>query len=231
MSLIRFASNLKSIISFAYLKRKKQLWNSLCFKSVGKQSSFIASVEELKLGKLCSLKWEQIHFPKVNSRRYLLYSTQSFRNLFGVTYCLNSSKPIAIVRKQTLVFRFGKWRNMENVYRAPLSIFSVSSHHIREQWRSQTLLEEKTRRKHMKNFNVRPVWQREWMYTWYIYISVQHFVIHHCLAWKCSDPNCPSQGVFPSSAIQALPSMSRINGYLYWSNCRAPWHYPLDFYG
>ena len=37
--------------------------------------------------------------------------------------------------------------------------------------------------------------------TFDLYISIQHFVIHHCLAWKCCDPSCPSQGVLPSKLL------------------------------
>ena len=51
--------------------------------------------------------------------------------------------------------------------------------------------------------------------------SVQHFSVHYCSCWQYSDPRRPSQGVFPSSAVQTLVNMSGHNWSLRWSYYRA----------
>lgn len=153
--------------------------------------------------------------------------------LIDVIFFLNSSKNEchhSVIRKQTLVFRFGKWRQTENVCQAPFSIF---------QFRPTTSENNVVHKLYWRSKPDWSIWKatmfvrsdRKNVRTLDLYNSVQHSVVHYCLDRKCSDPNRPSQGVFPSSTIQALASLSGIDGYLYWSNCRTSWHYPLDFYG
>ena len=48
-------------------------------------------------------------------------------------------------------------------------------------------------------------------------LSSQHSPLHHRNSWKLTHPRCPSQGILPSSAIQALVSLSGSNWSVGWS--------------
>ena len=52
----------------------------------------------------------------------------------------------------------------------------------------------------------------------YISCIIKHFSIRHCIFGKCSDPNRPSQGVFPSPASKAHVSLPRSHWSLCWSH-------------
>ena len=54
-----------------------------------------------------------------------------------------------------------------------------------------------------------------------IHLSFKFLSVNYGISWKCSDPSCTSQGVFTSSAIQALASHSDDNWPLCWSFCEA----------
>ena len=44
-------------------------------------------------------------------------------------------------------------------------------------------------------------------YLIFISVFLKLFFVPNCNSWECSDPNCSSQGVFTSSALQALASL------------------------
>ena len=62
----------------------------------------------------------------------------------------------------------------------------------------------------------------KWKYTQPVdmFFSFKHFSVHHCFPGEYSDPSRPSQGDFPSSAVQTLTSRPGGNWYLYWYHCR-----------
>ena len=67
--------------------------------------------------------------------------------------------------------------------------------------------------------------------TVHFILSSQHSPLHHSNSWEFSYPCCPSQGIFPPSAIQTLVSLSGNNWSLGWSCYPAFLCYLLDVRG
>ena len=61
--------------------------------------------------------------------------------------------------------------------------------------------------------------------------SNQHFPLHHSNSWELYHSCCPSQGIFPPSAIQTLISLSGNNWSVGWSCYPASLCYLLDIRG
>ena len=55
----------------------------------------------------------------------------------------------------------------------------------------------------------------------YLSFSAKYFSVHHCISGEHSDPSCPAQGHFTSSAVQTPFSQPCDNWSLGWYHCRA----------
>ena len=64
-----------------------------------------------------------------------------------------------------------------------------------------------------------------------LFLSSKHFPLHHSISWEFSNPCCPQQGIFPSSTVQTLVSLSINNLSVGWSFCPASRCYLLDVRG
>ena len=62
-------------------------------------------------------------------------------------------------------------------------------------------------------------------------LNNQHFPLHHSNSWELYHSCCPSQGIFPPSAIQTLISLSGNNWSVGWSCYPASLCYLLDVRG
>ena len=65
----------------------------------------------------------------------------------------------------------------------------------------------------------------------FILSNSKHSPLHHSNSWKFSYPCCPSQRIFPPSAIQTLVSLSGNNWSVGWSCYPACRCYLLDVFG
>ena len=61
-----------------------------------------------------------------------------------------------------------------------------------------------------------------------LFLSSSDSPLHHSIFWKFSDPFCPSQGIFPASAVQTSVSLSGNHWSVGWSCCSASRCYILD---
>ena len=61
-----------------------------------------------------------------------------------------------------------------------------------------------------------------------ISLGCKRLPVRHCIFWEYSGFDCPSQGVFTSSALQTIASQPCNNGSLCWSYFRASHRYLLD---
>ena len=64
-----------------------------------------------------------------------------------------------------------------------------------------------------------------------LFLSSQHFPLHHNISWEFSNTCCPQQGIFPSSTIQTLVLLSGNNWCVGWSCKPASRFYLLDVRG
>ena len=62
-------------------------------------------------------------------------------------------------------------------------------------------------------------------------LSNKHSPLHHSNSWEFSYPCCPTQRIFPPSAIQTLVSLSSNNWSVGWSCLPASLCYLSDFFG
>ena len=53
----------------------------------------------------------------------------------------------------------------------------------------------------------------------YFFLSSAHSPLHHSIPYEFSHPCCPSQGIFPSHAVQTLVPFSGNNWSVGWSCC------------
>ena len=72
------------------------------------------------------------------------------------------------------------------------------------------------------------------IYQWcrrraYFSFSSKYFSVHYCISGKHSDPSCPAQGNFTSSAVQTPVSQLSDNWSLCWYHCGASVCDLLDF--
>ena len=67
--------------------------------------------------------------------------------------------------------------------------------------------------------------------TVHFILSNKHSPLHHSNSWEFSFPCCPTQRIFPPSAIQTLVSLSSNNWSLGWSCYPACCCYLLDVFG
>ena len=63
------------------------------------------------------------------------------------------------------------------------------------------------------------------------FLSSAHSLLHHSIPYEFSHPCCPSQGIFPSRAVQTLVPFSGNNWSVGWSCCPAFLCYLSDVLG